>query len=374
MRRKIIHLAKDESFLERRAQGLSGILRVKDDADLLIPCIKSCINALDELIIVYNDCSDNSEEIIYKMAEIYPQKIKVYKYPYKVFSNFESFEDFNKANSLPEDSPNLLCNYYNFALAKTTYKYAVKIDADQLYFTGVLKEWGDCCREQTHRRIDTTYRIGRIVNLLLKVHKYLGFKLGHVTIIPQLISNKLYDSYKSYVKTRFFNGEDICLSLSGVNVFYKEEWKVSMGKTGNNVNLLPPFNGEGDHLIFKVSNKTFFTKYYMPYYGILNNRKYTLIEQFVHPYRTLCAGFCWFHLNEMRPKTRSKILESYNDFKECFEPVDNLTRMRYRDILRRADKAIFTNRQKVLFSFIFEMDKESVDNNAGLLKKFLSYD
>lgn len=374
MRRKIVRTATENPGFERRPLGLSGILRVKDDADLLIPCIMSCIDALDELIAVYNDCTDNSAEILYKMAALYPGKIKVYEYPYKVLSNFESLEDFDKANSLPDDSPHLLCNYYNFALAKTTYKYAVKIDADQLYFTDVLKEWGNCCREQTPQRIDATYRIGQIVNSLFKVHKYLGFKMGCVTIIPQLISHKLYGCYKSYVKTLFLNGEDVCLSLSGVNVFYKEKWTVSIGKAGKNVNLLPPFNGEGDHLIFKVTDKTFYTKYNMPYYGIVNNRKYTLIEQFVHPYRTLCAGFCWFHLNEMRPITRARIIESYDDFKECFEPLDNIAGMRFRDILRRADKTVFTNRQRTLFGFIFEMDKESVARNAGLLRKCLSYD
>lgn len=44
--------------------GVSGILRVKNDADFLDECINSCIDTLDELIIVYNDCSDNTPDII----------------------------------------------------------------------------------------------------------------------------------------------------------------------------------------------------------------------------------------------------------------------------------------------------------------------
>ncbi len=41
-----------------RTPGVSGILRVKNDAEFLEECIESCIPALDELIIVYNGCTD----------------------------------------------------------------------------------------------------------------------------------------------------------------------------------------------------------------------------------------------------------------------------------------------------------------------------
>ena len=43
--------------------GLSGLMRVKDDALTLEASIDSCIDGLDELIITYNDCTDNSAEI-----------------------------------------------------------------------------------------------------------------------------------------------------------------------------------------------------------------------------------------------------------------------------------------------------------------------
>jgi hypothetical protein len=49
-----------------RKIGLSGLMRVKDDALTLEASIDSCIDGLDELIITYNDCTDNSAEIIEK--------------------------------------------------------------------------------------------------------------------------------------------------------------------------------------------------------------------------------------------------------------------------------------------------------------------
>ena len=49
-----------------RKNGLSGLLRTRNEAKLLGPCIDSCINALDELIVVYNDCTDNTKEVLEK--------------------------------------------------------------------------------------------------------------------------------------------------------------------------------------------------------------------------------------------------------------------------------------------------------------------
>ena len=55
----------DMSFLrEKRKRGVSGILRVKNDAEFVGAAIDSCIDALDELVIVYNDCTDDSPRII----------------------------------------------------------------------------------------------------------------------------------------------------------------------------------------------------------------------------------------------------------------------------------------------------------------------
>lgn len=126
--------------------GVSGIMRVKNDAEFIEASIDSCIDALDELVIVYNDCSDNSPELIYKKQKQYPDKIKVYEYKHKIYSVNLTKEEYEYAKSLPSDSPHLLCSYYNFALSKVTCQYAMKIDADQIYFSDKLKEWCDAYR------------------------------------------------------------------------------------------------------------------------------------------------------------------------------------------------------------------------------------
>lgn len=56
---------------------VTGIMRVKNEGPFIRNCIESCINALDELVVVYNDCTDNSADEIEKMVWKYPKKYEV---------------------------------------------------------------------------------------------------------------------------------------------------------------------------------------------------------------------------------------------------------------------------------------------------------
>ena len=75
-----------EYINKERKKGVSGIMRIKNDAQFIEASVDSCIDALDELIIVWNDCSDNSPAVIERMREKYPDKIKCYEYKHKVYS------------------------------------------------------------------------------------------------------------------------------------------------------------------------------------------------------------------------------------------------------------------------------------------------
>ena len=74
------YLIKEEDFKildKERPLGISGHLRVKDEAMSVAECIDSCIDALDELIITYNKSSDNTEEILKEYEKKYPDKLIV---------------------------------------------------------------------------------------------------------------------------------------------------------------------------------------------------------------------------------------------------------------------------------------------------------
>ena len=113
--------------LKNRKAGISGFYRVKNEEELLEASVESHIPYLDEIIIVYNDCSDKTPEIAKKLQDKYPNKIKVYEYKPKVFPPL-SYEHI----ITPANSPHSLVNYYNFTLSKTTRTIAVKIDADHI--------------------------------------------------------------------------------------------------------------------------------------------------------------------------------------------------------------------------------------------------
>ena len=115
---KIIPFIKNflNSFLKMvnfKKNGISGHLRVKNEATTLKYCVESVINFVDELIITYNDCTDQSESIILELKNKYPDKIKVFEWTKKPFRMWE---------------------YSNFGMKKCKYKWYFRIDGDQIYF------------------------------------------------------------------------------------------------------------------------------------------------------------------------------------------------------------------------------------------------
>ena len=128
-----------------RKDGLSGLMRTRNEASLLGPCIDSCIDALDELIVVCFDCTDNTLEVLEEKKRQYPDKLRVFEYNHKVLAFDLTQEEFEFAKTLSDDSPRLYCNLCNFGLSKARYKYLTKIDADQIYFADELKKWRDVC-------------------------------------------------------------------------------------------------------------------------------------------------------------------------------------------------------------------------------------
>lgn len=83
---------------------VTGIMRVRNEGVFIKNCVESCIDALDELIIVYNDCTDNSVEEIKKIATKYPDKIRYYGYPYEVKAFNLSRDEFEEIKKFFLDS------------------------------------------------------------------------------------------------------------------------------------------------------------------------------------------------------------------------------------------------------------------------------
>lgn len=347
-------------------KGVSGIMRVKNDAEFIAGSIESCIDALDELVVVYNDCTDNSAEVIETMRQKHPDKIRVFEYPYKVFGAGLTKEEYEYAKSLPDDSPSLLCNYYNFALSKVRCKYAIKIDADQIYFKENLKKWCNLVRQGNE--VEGSYMLGKIFHYYFLAYRYFSLKFKiRLPFMPEWLSKTIKPHYEKFALEQMIKGK-ACLSFSGLNVYKDNLWYVTLGLKNNALNVLPPFNGENDHLLFKVSDQTYYRKFDMDYYNLISNSSYSLIEEFVHPYKPMFMGFCWFHMNAMRSRFKKQVLSVKQSNPEAFERIDTFLKYNYRTVERKADKRIHSLYQRVLFSFIYNADKRSIASNLDILR------
>lgn len=347
-------------------KGVSGIMRVKNDAEFIAGSIESCIDALDELVVVYNDCTDNSAEVIETMRQKHPDKIRVFEYPYKVFGAGLTKEEYEYAKSLPDDSPSLLCNYYNFALSKVRCEYAIKIDADQIYFKENLKKWCNLVRQGNE--VEGSFMLGKIFHYYFLAYRYFSLKFKiRLPFMPEWLSKTVKPHYEKFALEQMIKGK-ACLSFSGLNVYKDNLWYVTLGLKNNALNVLPPFNGENDHLLFKVSNQTYYRKFDMDYYNLISNSSYSLIEEFVHPYKPMFMGFCWFHMNAMRSRFKKQVLSVKQSNPEAFERIDTFLKYNYRTVERKADKRIHSLYQRVLFSFIYNADKRSIASNLDILR------
>ncbi len=119
--------------MNNRNDGLSGFIRAKNEGEYIYQVISSWLLLVDELIIVFNDCSDNTEEEIKRAIKDFGiNKIKAYRYMPTVYP-----QGSKEHIELPPDDIHSLVNYYNYALSKTTMKYAVKIDGDIIYDSSI---------------------------------------------------------------------------------------------------------------------------------------------------------------------------------------------------------------------------------------------
>ena len=341
---------------------VAGIMRVKNEGKFIKPCVESCIDALDELIIVYNDCTDNSAEEINKIAARFPDKIKCFSYPYHVYTTGLSKDEFEYVSNLPEDSPNLFSTYCNFALSKVTCQYAVKIDADQIYFSDYLKEWCDSIRQlrgPLRRSLKTV--VGYLFQQYLSLYRRLSMSCGRpLPLLPKWLLSLFYPAYIYYAKYLFSRGS-ACLALSGINVLDVEETLISMGRKIPGFVTLPPFNGEGDTVIFPVCEKSRFVKYVPKEYNKEGSKSFCVFESFVRPAeRLMFIGFFWKHVRTNRDDIEEKALNLYNDDPTAFLSIPEFKSLSFREIQERSSKEVFRTFQRVLFSFVYKANKSKL--------------
>jgi len=353
---------------KNRKLGLSGLMRVMNDAQTLAASIDSCVEALDELIITYNDCTDDSPQIIEHKRQQYPDKIIVIPYPYHVMGINLSDEEYEYVKTLPEDSPHLLASYYNNALKHVNYKYVVKIDADQVYFTEKLaKLRNDIVNGVRMNIADKIWgkfifsifcaRMGnwRIWSIYHPVH-YLQY------ILVPLFKRKYY----KYAINEFLHGLSH-LSLSGINVFsFDNVWHSPLGVETRGAKWWP-YNGVGDTLIFEANSDTFFVPWDKVDYQTTDGKR-TFIEKFQRPKLKICIlGFYWVHLKLMQRGIYSEVIKYSKKHPKDIIPFDKLSELSFTKILKHLDEQPY---RRSFLNFVHNLDKSDIKKNVGMLNKY----
>lgn len=311
--------------------GVSGIMRVKNEEQFISLSIDSCIDALDELIIVYQDCDDNTPQIIHEKTKQYPNKIKAFHYKHSIKSHHLSDEEFDLFSKLPSTSPNLLSSYYNYALSKCSYKYCLKIDADQIYNSGKLLTLCNAYRSKKKISYTLMERFAAFtLNLFASINSFYNCIFKNHKTLPYL-GNTLINNYESYVIKNITNKKNP-VNLCGFNLYLKNNNPYIGNGTYNN-NGFPPFNGVYDHMIFEISPNT----YYLPNAIKSNHTKYgnCIIERFNYDrylknkfgfgwkWKLLQGGFMWFHTAPMKSQNNiSLIIPFKSDIKTIKENPD----------------------------------------------------
>lgn len=350
--------------------GVSGIMRVKNDAQFIEMCVESCIDALDELVIVWNECTDNSAEVIEKVRKKYPDKIKAYEYPHKVYSINLNREEYEFIKAQPDNSPHLLCNYYNFALSHVTRQYAMKIDADQIYFTEKLKRWCEVFRGAPRKKtlsVRLGYYLWAYRELLSRYNK----KKGRIfPLLPYLKGGFLWKAYMDYVayKSRNYSNP---VSMAGMNVVKNEDWYVTLGKKGTDVNVLPPYNGIDDHLIFKMTENVYYRRDDNKHYNMMRGDSFSYIEWFMHDGgRHLYIGPCWFHINAMRSNTYPKLVKKMQECPLAFCSIEKFLKMDYTSqLLKMMDDEMLTLYVKDSFQFVHQCTSFEIRDFIPMLNR-----
>ena len=345
-----------------RKNGLSGLIRTRNEAPLLGPCIDSCIDALDELIVVCFDCTDNTMEVLEEKKRQYPDKLRVFEYNHKVLAFDLTQEEFELAKALPDDSPRLYGNLCNWGKSKARYKYLTKIDADQLYFADELKKWRDVCSGAVQLKWRISFIWGWLFMMYFSLYRRVSLRSGKpcLWMIPDWLVRILFKSYSDYSKWMLQRGK-VLIALSGVNVFKDDRWYV----TFDGVNIHPPYNGEGDTVIFKISDHTYWGKYYRE-----DRKPYSVTEVLVDTLnrKRMFSYPVWFHVHANRKYCCNKVKNTKDEHPECFVPIEDFPNMTYQQVLDKMDKKAHTLFQMTLFALIHKIGRPVLERYSYLLK------
>lgn len=120
----------DPLWHQNRVPGVSCFMRVKNEAEFIVPSILSIIDHVQEVVVALQPSKDGTKELILGIAN---PKIRLLDYPFEMWPNGPGFKAQDAA------SVHCKCYYYNWTLSKTCYDYAIKWDGDMVALPGMAR-------------------------------------------------------------------------------------------------------------------------------------------------------------------------------------------------------------------------------------------
>ncbi len=112
----------------RKPDGISAMIRVKNEQALIFQCLESIYNTFDEIVIIDNNSEDSTLDLVHQFVSKHDRtnKIRIEQYPFNIARCGSEHQN------TPENSLHSLAYYYNWCLSRCTRAYVCKWDADML--------------------------------------------------------------------------------------------------------------------------------------------------------------------------------------------------------------------------------------------------
>lgn len=146
LRIRIKHLVEQarSAALSRRWRAkrkpVSGLIRVRNGEEFLLPSAESIIALVDELVLVDNFSRDKTPAVIEALTARYPDKVRAFRYEHDVAP---VGEDSAQLNASDPHSPRLAHNYSNWCIAKCHFPFVLKWDDDMIATDGLGSEMAE---------------------------------------------------------------------------------------------------------------------------------------------------------------------------------------------------------------------------------------
>jgi len=119
-----------EYWKRSKPHGISGCFRLKNESEFMVQAIESHILWLDEAVLVVQKSGDDTIELALDLVRKYPNKVRVYYYPFNVYRIGTCGH-----YTTPENSVLTMTHLTNWAMYMCRYSWIAKIEGDVIALT-----------------------------------------------------------------------------------------------------------------------------------------------------------------------------------------------------------------------------------------------